>query len=80
MARFDAPIIPMTLGNMGENRVRSLAVSCSLCHHEAIISAAPWPDHVPVPTFGPRDGLYLLRHRRSRRAAELARPAQAGEV
>jgi hypothetical protein len=48
------PIEPMTLGNMRENGVRSLVVSCSLCHHEAVINAAPWPDHIPVPTFGPR--------------------------
>jgi hypothetical protein len=24
------------------------------CHHEAVLSADAWPDHVPVPTFGPR--------------------------
>jgi hypothetical protein len=54
MARFDIPVEPMTLGNMRENGVRSLAVSCTLCHHEAIVSVAPWPDHVPVQTFGPR--------------------------
>jgi hypothetical protein len=30
---------PMTLGNM---------------HHRTILSAAPWPDHMPVPAFGPR--------------------------
>jgi hypothetical protein len=52
--RLDEPIEPMTLGNMRENGVHSLAVSCHLCHHEAIISAAPWPDDVPVPVFGPR--------------------------
>jgi hypothetical protein len=44
----------MTLGNMRANGVRSLDVSCLLCHHRAILSADPWPDHVPVPTFGPR--------------------------
>jgi hypothetical protein len=48
------PIDPMTLGNMRANGVRSLAVSCWVCHHRAILSADPWPDHVPVPTFGPR--------------------------
>ena len=42
--RFDAPIEPMTLGNMRRLGVRSLAVSCSICHHEAIMSAEPWPD------------------------------------
>jgi hypothetical protein len=29
-------IEPMTLGNMRENGVRSLDVSCWLCHHRAI--------------------------------------------
>jgi hypothetical protein len=45
---------PMTLGNMRANGVRSLDVCCWLCHHRAILSADPWPDHVPVPMFGPR--------------------------
>jgi hypothetical protein len=29
----------MDLGNMRQNGVRSLAVSCWLCHHRAILSA-----------------------------------------
>jgi hypothetical protein len=36
------------------NGVRSLDVSCWLCHHRAILSAERWPDDVPVPAFGPR--------------------------
>jgi hypothetical protein len=48
------PIEPMTLGNMRANGVRSLDVACWNCHHRAIMSAESWPDHVPVPTFGPR--------------------------
>jgi hypothetical protein len=44
----------MTLANMRRLGVRSLAVTCELCHHAAVLSAEPWPDHVPVPTFGPR--------------------------
>jgi hypothetical protein len=44
----------MTLGNMRENGVRSLAVSCWLCHHETVLSANRWPDHVPAPSFGQR--------------------------
>jgi hypothetical protein len=43
-----------TLGNMRKFGVRSLDVSCWLCHHQAVLSADRWPDHVPVPTFGPR--------------------------
>jgi hypothetical protein len=45
---------PMTLGNMRANGVRSLDVLCWQCHHRTIMSADPWPDHVPVPSFGPR--------------------------
>jgi hypothetical protein len=67
---------PMTLGNMRANGVRSLDVSCHLCHHEAVLSADPWPDHVPVPSFGPR---HPLRNHRCRRPAELARATRAGE-
>jgi hypothetical protein len=52
--RFNEAIEPMTLGNMRANGVRSLDVSCWLCHHRAILSAEPWPDHVPVLAFGPR--------------------------
>jgi hypothetical protein len=48
------PIEPMTLGNMRANGVRSLKVSCWQCHHQTIMSADPWSDDVPVPTFGPR--------------------------
>jgi hypothetical protein len=45
---------PMTLGNTRSLGVRSLAVLCTLCHHAAVLSAESCPDHVPVPTFGPR--------------------------
>jgi hypothetical protein len=44
----------MTLGNMRANGVRTLDVCCWQCHHRAILSADPWPDHMPVPSFGPR--------------------------
>jgi hypothetical protein len=39
-------------GNMRANGVPSLDVSCWNCHQRAI--AYLWPDHVPLPTFGPR--------------------------
>jgi hypothetical protein len=32
------------MGNMRANGLRSLDVSRWLSHHQAIISAAPWPD------------------------------------
>src|SRR6202162_5258306 len=45
---------PFRLGKMRANGVQSLDVCCWLCHHRTILSADPWPDHVPVPSFGPR--------------------------
>jgi hypothetical protein len=54
VVRSNDPIEPMTLGNMRTNGVRSLDVCCWQCHHRAIMSADPWSDDVPVPTFGPR--------------------------
>ena len=53
-SRFNGPIEPMDLANMRANGVRSLDVSCRQCQHRAILSADPWPDFVPVPSFGPR--------------------------
>ncbi len=45
---------PMTLGNMRSLGVRLLAVTCELCHHEAVLPADRWPDEVLVSTFQPR--------------------------
>jgi hypothetical protein len=42
------------LGNMRSLGVRSLAVTCELCHHEAVLSAYEWSDAVLVRAFGPR--------------------------
>lgn len=44
----------MTLGNMRSLGVRSLAVTCELCRHEAVLSAERWPDAVLVRAFRPR--------------------------
>jgi len=44
----------MTLGNMRELGVQSLAVTCELCHHEAMLPADHWGDAVLVRAFGPR--------------------------
>jgi hypothetical protein len=52
--RFDQPIELMTLGNMRQLGVRSLAIYCWQCHHQAILSADSWPDNIAVPAFGPR--------------------------
>jgi len=37
---------PMTLGSMRELGVRSLAVTCEPCHHEAVLPAESWGDAV----------------------------------
>jgi hypothetical protein len=50
--RYRGP--PMTLANMRENGVRSLSVTCELCHHEAVMKVDAFDDTVPVPAFGPR--------------------------
>jgi hypothetical protein len=44
----------MTLRNMRSLGVRSLAVTCELCHHAAVVDIEALPDDVPVPAFGPR--------------------------
>jgi hypothetical protein len=54
MPRSATPAIPMTLGNMRLQGVRSLSVSCWRCHHDGVLSADPWPDSVYVPSFEPR--------------------------
>jgi len=55
MRRFDdEPIIPMDLGNIRSLGVRSLDVQCHKCHHEIVLNVDRWPDHVTVPSFGPR--------------------------
>jgi hypothetical protein len=54
MPRDGAPILPMTLGNMRANGVRSLIVYCGTCHRDAVFDVDRYPDAVPVPAFGPR--------------------------
>jgi hypothetical protein len=50
--RYHGP--PMTLANMRENGVRSLSVTCELCHHGAAMNVDTFGDAVSVPAFGPR--------------------------
>ena len=42
---------PMTSGNMRKLGVHSLAVTCQLCHHEAVVPADRWGDDVQVRAF-----------------------------
>jgi hypothetical protein len=50
--RYRGP--PMTLANMRENGVRSLSVTCELCHHEAVMNVDAFDDAIQVSAFGPR--------------------------
>ena len=54
MANARYPITPMTLGNMRDLGVRSLAVTCDLCQHAAVLPADRWPNAVLVRAFRPR--------------------------
>jgi hypothetical protein len=42
------------IGNVRSLRVRSLAVSCILCHHAARLDVDGCADEAIVPSFGPR--------------------------
>src|SRR5260370_20355331 len=60
--------------------VRSLAVTCELCHHEAVMNVDAFGDAVPVPArLRPAHGLHLLRHHRRICPAELAGTGGARE-
>ena len=46
----------MTLGDMRENGVRSLAITSGAlwCHHQAVLDVSAFADDLTVPSFGPR--------------------------
>jgi hypothetical protein len=44
----------VSMSNCKTCGVRSLSVSCWLCHHGAVLAVDRWADEVPVPSFGPR--------------------------
>jgi hypothetical protein len=49
--RSNDPIEPMDLANMRQNGVRSLAVQCHQCRHEAIMNVDHLPGDVTVPSL-----------------------------
>ena len=65
----------MTLGNMRENGVRSLSITCGAlhCHHDAIMDVSNFADDEVSAILRPAHGLHGLRCNRCRRAAELER-------
>jgi hypothetical protein len=52
----------MTLGNMRENGVRSLLVTCSnvTCRHEKIVNVDAYGDDLFVPSFGQGCGVVKM--------------------
>jgi hypothetical protein len=48
------PSSPMTLGNMRENGIRRLFVSCDCCHHSVELNVDDMPDDIEAPSIGPR--------------------------
>jgi hypothetical protein len=66
----------------GMRVMRSLDVSCWNCHHRPIRSSNPWPDDMPVPTFGPHGGarepdmcpMAVILHAAASQVEELLRP------
>jgi hypothetical protein len=68
----------MTLGNMRSLGVRSLAVSCILCHHAARLDVDGYTDDATVPSFGPRMVCTSCAIRR--RPAELARTNRKADL
>jgi hypothetical protein len=45
---------PMTLGNMRENGIHRLFVSCRSCHHSVELNVDHMGDGIEVPSIGPR--------------------------
>jgi hypothetical protein len=59
------PAPPMTLDNMRENGVRTLAVWClgRGCNHHRVVDVSGYPDDLSVPSFGPRLRCEVCGHR-----------------
>src|SRR5262249_48318321 len=63
----------MTLGNMRQNGVRGLDITCLHCGHHTEVNVDRWPDDVSVPSFGPRMRCKLVRQTWCYRDPELER-------
>ena len=70
---------PMTLGNMHEPGLQSLAMTCEVCHHEAGLPADGWTDEVPIPCVSAPYGMHPVRNCGGRRSAIMTR-AQSHRV
>ena len=70
---------PMTLANMREQGVRSLSLTCELCHHAATMNVDRFADTIAVPGFGPRM-VCTSWHYRCIRSAQLAGASCAREL
>src|SRR5450830_1642453 len=57
------PAPPMTLDNMRENGVRTLAAWCLArdCNHHRVVDVSGYPDDLSVPSFGPEATVRALR-------------------
>jgi hypothetical protein len=64
-------VLPMTLGNMRENGVRSLSITCGAlhCHHDAIMDVSGFADDSHGAILRPAHGLHGVRRYRGRCAA-----------
>jgi len=67
----------MTLRNMRENGVRSLAITCGAvwCNHQAVLDVNTFADDVVVPSFGPRALAPRFRFHPRQRVGVIARNA-----
>jgi hypothetical protein len=78
MARFDQPIELMALGTHASSGAAARRVVLELPAPSGAERRSV--DDVPLPTFGPADGVHKLPDHRCRRPAELAGAAAAGDA
>jgi hypothetical protein len=69
----------MTLGNMRQNDVRGLFVTCNACGYHSAVNVDRWPDDVPVPGPRTRDGAIVNAARGSALDPEGLGTAMMGE-